>query len=367
MRTVLIVCVALIFVVGSVMVFNTSAAEILDLGLSKSIYSAFIKQLIYAVLGCGIAVVVWRVGYHQILKISFPLLCIFTFLLLLVFVPKVGITANGAKRWVGIAGLSIQPSEFVKYLIPVFYIHQVLRYWPEQLNFKQFLRLIGMIAVPMVLIIIEPDNRTTGLIGLTVLVLLIVTKIRFRYWAIPMAVLMIIGGAVAYHVPYVKERMKVYLNPELDLKGKGHQPYQAKIAEGSGQLWGKGLGESLQKFNYLPEAQNDYIVAIFAEETGFIGVLGLILSYMLLTYIGFYIAFHAIDKEGFYLAFAMTFLIAIQAFMNFGVVSGLLPSTGLNLPFFSQGGSSLWVNIIAVTLLLSIDRASNSSQAANNP
>jgi cell division protein FtsW len=363
MRLLLIVCVALIFVVGSVMVFNTSAAEILDLGLSKSIYSAFVKQLIYAFLGCLIGWVVWRVGYHHILRISFPLLCFFTFLLLLVFVPGIGITANGAHRWIGLRGYSIQPSEFVKYLIPIFYIHQVLLYWPQRLTFKQFLRMISIIAVPMFLVLIEPDNRTTGLIGLTVLVLLIVTKIKFRYWALPMAALMLIGGMAAYHVPYVKDRIKVYMNPELDLKGKGHQPYQAKIAAGSGQFWGKGFGESLQKFNYLPEAQNDYIVAIFAEEAGFFGVVCLITSYMLVTYIGFYIAFHAVDKEGFYLAFAMTFLISIQAFMNFGVVSGLLPSTGLNLPFFSQGGSSLWVNIVAVALLLKIAYVTDCTKA----
>lgn len=354
MRLLLISCVALVFVVGSIMVFNTSAAEILDLGLSKSIYSAFIKQIIYACLGCLLAIMVWKAGYHWVLKYSFPLLCIFTFFLLLVFVPGIGITANGARRWIGFGGFSIQPSEFVKYLIPVFYIHQILSYWPQKLNFKQFLRLILMIAFPMLLIIIEPDNRTTGLIGLTVLALILVTRIRFRYWALPMAILMIIGGTTAYHVPYVKERMKVYMNPELDLKGRGHQPHQAKIAAGSGQLWGNGFGESLQKFNYLPEAQNDYIVAIFAEEAGFLGVLGLVSAYMLMTYIGFSIAFRATDMEGFYLAFAMTFLISIQAFMNFGVVSGLLPSTGLNLPFFSQGGSSLWVNIIAVALLLKI-------------
>ncbi len=167
---------------------------------------------------------------------------------------------------------------------------------------------------------------------------------------------MVIGSVSAYHLPYVTARLKVYLHPELDLKGKGHQPYQAKIAAGSGRLFGRGPGNSLQKLSYLPEAQNDYIAAIYAEEFGFIGISCLILLYMLIGYVGVYIAHHTEERSGFYLAAVITFLVCFQAFMNMGVVSGLLPSTGLNLPFFSQGGTSLMVNIMAIGLLLDIDR-----------
>lgn len=362
MRLSLIIIVALTYVLGLIMIFNTSAADILDLHLSKSIYSALIKQIIYGFVGIGIAWLVWKVGYHRLLRISFPLLGFCTFLLVLVFVPGVGILANGARRWIGFAGYSLQPSEFMKYLIPIFYVRQFLLHEATGLSLREFLKIIATVAVPMLLILIEPDNRSTGLIGLTLLMLLIVTKVKFRYWALPMAVLMLLGAVAAYKVPYVTERIKVYMNPELDLKGKGHQPHQAKIAAGSGQLFGKGIGESLQKLSYLPEAQNDYIVAIYAEETGFMGVLFLILLYMLIACIGFLIALSAVDTAGAYLGFSMTFLIAVQAFMNFGVVSGLLPSTGLNLPFFSQGGSSLWVNIIAVTLLLNIASVSEKAQ-----
>jgi cell division protein FtsW len=144
------------------------------------------------------------------------------------------------------------------------------------------------------------------------------------------------------------------LNPELDLKGKGHQPYQAKIAAGSGQLLGRGPGNSLQKLSYLPEAQNDYIAAIYAEEFGFLGIVTLIVLYMIIAYVGFYIAHICQDRNGLYFATAITFLICFQAFMNLGVVSGLLPSTGLNLPFFSQGGTSLMANIAGLGLLLNI-------------
>jgi len=148
----------------------------------------------------------------------------------------------------------------------------------------------------------------------------------------------------------------VYLHPELDLKGKGHQPHQAKIAAGSGKLFGRGLGESLQKLNYLPEARSDYIAAIYAEESGFLGVLGLIIMYLSFTFSGVAIAMRARDAGGFFLASILTFSISIQAFLNLGIVSGLLPSKGTTLPFFSQGGSSLLINLIAFFLLLDIGR-----------
>jgi len=157
-------------------------------------------------------------------------------------------------------------------------------------------------------------------------------------------------------MPHVSDRIHVYLHPESDLRGKGHQPHQAKIAAGSGELWGKGLGESLQKLEYLPEARSDYIAAIFAEECGFMGMLGLIFLYMLIGFCGFYIANSALDREGFYIASIFTFLLCFQAFLNLGVVSGLLPSKGTNLPFFSQGGSSLLANMMGVCVILNIGR-----------
>src|SRR3984885_7415827 len=144
----------------------------------------------------------------------------------------------------------------------------------------------------------------------------VMARIRFKYWALPLMVLMIIGSISAYHLPYVTARLKVYLHPELDLKGKGHQPYQAKIAAGSGGLLGKGPGNSWQKLSYLPEAQNDYIAAIYAEEFGFVGILLLILFYMFLAYIGFGIALQASDAAAVYLAGVVTFLICFQAFLN---------------------------------------------------
>lgn len=353
-RLLLLFCVTSIFVMGLVMIFNTSSAEVLDHALTRSTHQALFRQIIYGCVGLLLTWVIWSIGYQRLIQWSPILLVFFSFLLVLTLIPGIGREVNGSRRWLAIAGISFQPSEFVKYVVPAYFIHRLSFVEGSQLKWRPFLQLIGLLMIPILLILIEPNNGTAGVVFLTLIVMCIIARIRFRYWALPLLFLLAIGLSSAYHLPYVNARLKVYLHPELDLKGKGHQPYQAKIAAGSGQLFGRGPGNSLQKLSYLPEAQNDYIAAIYAEEFGFIGMTALILNYMLIGYIGFYVAHTADNREGFYLATVITFLICFQAFMNLGVVSGLLPSTGLNLPFFSQGGTSLMANIVGLGLLINI-------------
>ncbi len=367
-RIFLLVSVLVVFSAGLLMVFSASSAEVLDdfAYSQKSTHHALIKQIVYAGVGCTVALVVWQLGYHHFLRLSFPMLLLCSLLLLLVFVPGIGQMRNGAYRWLGIGGYTIQPSEFVKLVIPAYFINFLRERKWQISQFRTFCFACLMIAVPVLLIMIEPDNGTMAIIVVTMTTLIFVSGIRARFWVLPMATLFLCTTVVALNMPYVAERIKVYCNPELDVRGWGHQPYQAKIATGSGGLLGRGPGNSLQKMNYLPEAQNDYIAAIFAEECGFVGVVLLLLCYMSMTFCGFSFAFHAQDKEGCYLAVALTFLVAIQAFLNLAVVSGTVPSTGLNLPLFSQGGTSLMVNIIAVTLLLNISWKSEQQKGAKN-
>ena len=221
------------------------------------------------------------------------------------------------------------------------------------MTWKRFYLIIARLAVPLFLILIEPDNGTVAIVMVTMMALFFLCRIKWVYWLLPVLFLMSLGVLAALQMPHVKHRIEVYLHPESDLLGKGHQPYQAKIAAGSGELFGRGVGESLQKLNYLPEARSDYIAAIYAEELGFVGVLFLVLVYLFMAYSGFHIAMKAQSKAGVYVASAITFLISVQAFLNLGVVSGLLPSKGTNLPFFSQGGSSLLANCIAMALIMS--------------
>lgn len=339
---------------GSIMIFSTTSAEVLDHSLKKSTHLAFLKQLAYACAGGVVGIVVSKLGYRRFIQISPTLLIILTIFLVLALIPGIGREVNGSKRWVGLAGISFQPSEFVKYVLPAFVIYYLQSFQSGNISFNQFLRLIGIVFIPMLLILIEPNNGTTAVIGICLLVIFWIAEIPFKFWAFPLLGALLIGGIFASQLPYVTGRLKVYLNPELDLKGKGHQPHQAKIAAGSGQFLGRGPGNSLQKLSYLPEAQNDYIAAIFAEEFGFLGIFCLICLYLLFSCLGFAIAFQAKDTNGFYFAALITFLIGFQAFMNLGVVSNLLPSTGLNLPFFSQGGTSLIANFMGISLLMSI-------------
>ena len=351
----LIISVSLIFAIGLLMVFNTTSAEIIDRSLDTGTHVAFLKQITYGLIGLVLGFVVYSYGYESLLRWSTPLLIFSTVLLVLVFVPSIGQTINGAHRWIGIGGFGFQPSECVKILIPLCFIRWVLQQ-QEPIVFKPFLRVLGLLSLPMGLILLEPDNGTTIIIFACLVILFLLTRIQWVYWALPLMALMGIGMIAAYKMPHVHDRIRVYLHPEFDIRGKGHQPYQSKIAAGSGQLFGVGIGESLQKLNYLPEARSDYIAAIYAEECGYVGILGLVALYMSFAYAGFLIALRASNRGSFLIASILTFLIAIQAFLNLGIVSGLLPSKGMTLPFFSQGGSSLIMNIAALFILLDIGR-----------
>lgn len=352
----LIVCILILFFLGVVMIFNTTSAEILDRSLEVSTHQALFRQLFYAILALVSGLVCYFVGYKRILQISPLFLLFFTFLLILVLIPGVGQNINGARRWLGFGSISFQPSEFAKYALPIAFIYRLTFDSPYFHDFKSFFKLMFMLSCPLLLIMLEPDNGTVVIVGASFIALFILAKVPWKYWAWPLLLVMIGGGILAYNMPHVPDRIKVYFNPELDLLGKGHQPHQAKIAAGSGKLFGKGLGESLQKLEYLPEARSDYIAAIYAEEFGFLGMGLLISIYLAVAYIGFSIARNCKDFGGFYLAAILTFMLVFQAFLNLGVVSGLLPSKGTTLPFFSQGGSSLVCSTIAICILLNIER-----------
>ncbi len=350
----LVLSVALIFSLGLLMVFNTSSALIIDRSLDVNTHIAPLKQVFYGVFGLVVGFSVYSLGYERLLRWSPYLLVILTFLLASLFIPGVAQTINGARRWLNIFGFSFQPSECAKILVPAVFIQWLMK--QETVTFRPFFRVLCILAVPIGLILMEPDNGTTAIIACMMALLFLLSKIRWSYWALPLFILVTMAGAAATQMPHARDRIRIYLNPELDLRGKGHQPHQAKIAAGSGGLVGRGIGESIQKLNYLPEARSDYIAAIYAEETGFLGMVALIILYAVFGFTGFSIAFKAREMGSFLFAAILTFLISIQAFLNLGIVSGLLPSKGMTLPFFSQGGTSLMINLVVVFLLLDISR-----------
>lgn len=347
----LLVPITLLFFLGLVMIFDTSSAEVLDWHLKKHTWQDLIKQMCYALVACGFGYGVYSWGFSKFLNYSPQLLALSTLLLIATFIPGIGREVNGSHRWITLGPVTIQPSEFAKYVISAFFIHWWLK---SSRTFKDYLILLLILSIPILLILKEPNNGTAAVIVMTLLVLSFLARISYRYWGIPVAFAMVAAVASFATVPYVQARIHAYLHPEHDLKGKGHQPYQAKIAAGSGQLFGKGPGNSLQKLSYLPEAQNDYIAAIYAEEFGFVGIFFLIALYLTFLTGASSIVLSQKELAPFLLSASILFLISFQAFLNLGVVSGLLPSTGLNLPFFSQGGSSLVANAGGIGLLLNI-------------
>ena len=350
--------VTLLFAIGILMVFDTTSAEVIDRNINVSTRHAFYRQLICGFFSILVGLLVYFLGIHKMLTLSPYLFYVLTLCLILVFVPGVGQQINGAHRWVGVGSFSFQPSEFMKLVMPLYFIWFFFK--KEEITWLRFSLIIFTLLAPLVLILIEPDNGTVMIIVVTMMSLFFICRIKWIYWVLPIVCLGGLGSIIVMQTPHAKERIRIYINPQTDLLGKGHQPYQAKIAAGSGGLCGRGLGQSLQKLNYLPEARSDYIAAIYAEEFGFVGILFLVFLYLSVTYSGFYIAFKARQKAGIYLASTLTFLIAFQAFLNLGVVSGLLPSKGTNLPFFSQGGSSLLTSTIAVALIMSTYRMDRS-------
>ena len=332
------------------MVFNTTSAEIIDKGVGMQPFLSMGKQIAFCIFGSFVGYLIYLFGYERLIRHANVLFGLSLVLLLLVFIPKIGMQINGAKRWINCFGVSLQPSEFVKIVLPIYYLKTMCKGWTfYQFCFRQFI-----VIVPIFLIVIEPDNGTAAILLATMVILYFLTEVKWVYWVVPILIVSCAGVTLALSMKHVSDRIHIYLHPEADLLGKGHQPYQAKIATGSGGLTGKGLGESLQKYNYLPEARSDYIAAIYAEEFGFIGMLALIVLYMIIAILGFRIGVEAKDERGRYLATTFTFMIALQAFLNLGVVSGLLPSKGTNLPFFSQGGSSLLANIFMIAIIMNI-------------
>jgi len=349
----LILAVVALICLGLLMVFNTTSAEIIDTGAVTFI--PFLKQTMYILFAIAIGTLAYYKGYEFFLSKGREIYLLLIALLIAVFLPKIGSCINGSSRWVHLFGISVQPSEFMKVGFPIFYLY-LLKKVDNKVLFSRFCLWLPFLVLPICLIIMEPDNGTAFILIVTMIVLFFITHIKLRYWAIPTAFFLVVMLSTALSMPHVTARITSYLNPESDILGKGHQAYQAKIAAGCGSFFGKGLGKSMQKYHYLPEARSDYIAAIYAEEFGFFGMVLLISLYTAVAAISSYIAFSTKDLYGHFLVMTYTFIISFGAFLNLGVVSGLLPSKGTNLPFFSLGGSSFLSNLLMIAIIMSVHK-----------
>lgn len=347
---------------GAVMVYSASSARSLLSGEGDG--SAYlIKYLIYAAVGLVAMNAVARTGLRAVWKVT-PLLVAISFVLLAaVLIPGLGVTVNGANRWIGPGFLQFQPSELAK-LALVLYSARLIATDPQRMR-----TLKGMISPLLViaglmagLVAIEPDLGTALVIAATSCALLVAAGVPLRNIAIIAGVGIVLVTLYALLEPYRRARLTAFLNPWADAGDTGFQAVQGQIAIGSGGLFGVGLGQSVQKIFYLPEAHTDFILAVIGEELGVVGVSLLLFLYGVLAYVGLRTAATARSLYAKLLAAGVTSLIICQALLNVFAVLGIAPLTGVPLPFISYGGSSLIVKLVSVGLLLNI---ANSGAAAH--
>ncbi len=315
------------------------------------------RQLIFSVIGfismsvfMGIPFYFWKKYASVIFLSSF-------ILLLVVLIPGIGMVRGGAQSWIGIGSFSIQPSEFVKLGLIIYLAHYLAEQQRYILSFKKgFLIPIVLIFIPFGLIMLQPDLGTGIVIVITCLLMIFIAGVQV-YRFIMFSFIGVIGFVyLIISAPYRIKRITAFLNPWRDPLGEGFQIIQSLYAIGPGKLIGVGFGNSLQKFFYLPEPQTDFIFSVVAEEFGFIGATSLLLLFLLFCYRGIYIAMNVQDLFARFVAFGIISMIMIQVLINISVVSGLIPVTGITLPFISYGGSSLTITLCSIGILLNISK-----------
>ena len=351
--TVFVFCVAALLALGAVMLCSAPAGA-----------RYFNQQMLWEALGvvaCGaVAFFDYRRLKHG--RIPWAILGLTVWLLIAVVVPGIGVSRGGARRWLNFHFMMFQPSELAKLTLLIVlaaYIERFGRHMPllwKPAIIKGLVWPGAIIALVIGLIFAEPDYGTTMLLAMVSFVMLFVAG--SRVWMLLPVVLIgaLLFGFMVKNNPNRSTRIDAFLNPEKHLAGKAYQQHQAKIALGSGGLFGVGLGDGRQKYGYVPENHTDFILSIVGEELGLVATMGVVLAFLGIALSGTYIAAHASDRFGMMLALGITVLISLQAFINIGVVTMVLPNKGLPLPFVSYGGSSLLMMMAGVGLVLSVAR-----------
>ena len=353
-----LILVLLLLAVGLAMLYSASSAQSMyDTGYQSS--TRYLqKQAICALLGLGCMALFSRIPAEVWFRLAWPLYGVSIALLLSVLV--VGQSVNGARRWINIAGIQFQPSEVAKFTMILALARLTRKYGPDAKKFRfgvlGFGTAILGILVPLAL---EKHLSAILLMGMVAVVMMYVAGTSPK-WLLAGA-----GAAALFVIVYISlmgyagDRVTAWLHPEEDPGDTGYQILQSLYAIGSGGLFGLGLGKSRQKYLYLPFQYNDYIYAVICEELGLVGALGIIVLFAMTILRGYWIALRARDRFSTVLASGLVTLIAIQTILNLGVVTNLLPSTGIALPFFSYGGTALAVNLGEMGIVLSISRYRN--------
>ena len=340
---------------GLIMVFNTSA--VFSSQQYGDPYHFFTRQIVYALVGIGIMLILSQGDYRTYRSYAPVILVASTVLLLMVFIPGLGKTVRGARRWIVLGPFSFQPSELVK-LTLVFYLAGVMSKCSAK-DVKDlvrgYVRYLAIAGVLLAIILLQKDFGTTVITGIAVFSVFFLAGVRWKYLLVTGLLALPLLGYFLLE-DYRWKRVFTFLDPCKDPYGAGFQLCQSLISFGAGGVFGQGLAGGNQKLFYLPDAHTDFILSVIAEELGLLGVCVVLLLFLLLLLFGVRIALRAPDYFGFLLAASITLLISLQVVLNAAVVMGALPTKGMVLPFLSYGGTALVVNLMAVGILMSISR-----------
>ena len=335
------------------------------------------RQGLFAAAGIVCMYIISKINYQILRPLSIPLLMVAIFLLVLVLTP-LGVEINGAQRWLYtflLRGPTFQPSEIAKVAVIIFFAARLSKRdtekkkrftrrtslgrflnWLEKIGFLELVPYGAVLAVVLGLVLLEPHMSGTILIMVGAAAVLFVSGIDLK-WFIGLGSLAAAGlTAIIFATDYMTARINLWLDPWLDPRGSGYQTIQSLYAIASGGLLGRGLGNSMQKFLYIPEPENDFVFPIVVEELGLVGGLLVLLLFALLILRGYWLALHARDKFGMLTIVGIITLLAVQVFLNIGVVTNLIPNTGISLPFFSYGGTALMIQLAEMGVVLGISR-----------
>ena len=351
--------VLILLTIGLVMLFSASYAYSYE-NYNNS-YRFIIRQAGFALFGIAVMFFVSKIDYHFWRKCAWIIFGAASLLLVVLLILPPMVSGMDVKRWIVIGPVNFQPSEIAKFAIILVFStliasnQKLMKKWP----FVLFLTAI--LGVTCLLVVLEPHLSATVLIFAIGIVLLIVGGLQKRYIIGGAAggVLLLILAITTGLIGYGSDRIKYWLDPWLDPKGNGYQTIQSLLAIGSGGILGRGIGQSRQKYLWVPEPHNDFIFSIVCEELGLIGAMVIIILFALLVWRGFTIAMRSPDKFGSLLAIGLTFQVGLQAMLNIWVVTNTIPNTGISLPFFSYGGTSLVILLAEMGIILSVSRGAS--------
>ena len=345
--------VGVLCVLGLVMV--GSASPVISLSLYGSPWAILVRQVMWLGIGTAVLLLVARFDYRKWRAFRLPLLVVTIGLLVAVLMPHLGVTSGGSSRWIGFGQLTLQPSELMKLAMAVFAADLLARRVDQLAEPRKVIApVLVVLGFSALLILKQPDMGTALVLGSIALAILFMGGVPMR----PILKVLAASAGLALVIglvdPYRRDRILSFLNPGAHQSGSGYQVWQSLIGLGSGHLFGLGLGGGRQKWGLLPNAHTDFIFSVVGEELGLVGAVALLALFFALAWLGFRAATRAPDRFGSLLAVGVTVWITSQAVINVGAVVGVLPVTGIPLPFVSYGGSSLVITMAAVGILINI-------------